>query len=269
MLRTDDFDYSLPQALIAQTPPLERAKSRLLVLNPLLSANPFTEAQFTDLTRWVRPGDVFVLNDTRVLKARLFGQKPTGGQVECLVERPLTPYEALVQFKSSHAPKAGGTVLFEGGTQAVVLDRQGDFFHIRVEGPAGSASLLTIFEWMERYGQLPLPPYIERPPTEEDAQRYQTVYARRPGAVAAPTAGLHFDETMLEKLKERGAQLVYVTLHVGAGTFQPVRVDNIADHRMHRERYSISDEVAASLRRAFFRITTKSPTINPCRTAVR
>ena len=250
MLRTDDFDYSLPQALIAQTPPLERAKSRLLVLNPLLSANPFTDAQFTDLTRWVRPGDVFVLNDTRVLKARLFGQKPTGGQVECLVERPLTPYEALVQFKSSHAPKAGGTVLFEGGIQAVVLDRQGDFFHIRVEGPAGNAPPLTVFEWMECYGQLPLPPYIERPPTEEDAQRYQTVYARHPGAVAAPTAGLHFDEAMLEKLKERGAQLVYVTLHVGAGTFQPVRVEYVKDHIMHSESYDISQTTVDAVMRA-------------------
>lgn len=240
MLRTDDFDYTLPPELIAQVPTADRGSSRLLVLD----GDRLVDAHFADLPDWVRPGDLFVLNDTRVMKARLFGRKPTGGQVECLVERVLTPLEAWVHFRSSHAPKPGGEVLFDGGVVLRVLGREDDLFHVRLE--AGSISLL---EWMEASGELPLPPYIERHADAQDEQRYQTVYARRPGAIAAPTAGLHFNEAMLEKLQARGVEFATVTLHVGAGTFQPVRAEYVKDHAMHAEWYQIPQETVDAVAR--------------------
>ena len=241
MNRTDDFDYTLPPELIAQVPTADRGSSRLLVLD----GDRLVDARFADLPEWVRPGDLFVLNDTRVMKARLFGRKATGGQVECLVERVLSPREAWVHFRSSHAPKPGSEVLFDGGAVLRVLGREEDLFHVRLE--AGSESLL---EWMEASGELPLPPYIERHPDEQDEQRYQTVYARAPGAIAAPTAGLHFDEAMLERLRARGVEFATVTLHVGAGTFQPVRADYVKDHVMHAEWYQIPQETVDAVARA-------------------
>jgi S-adenosylmethionine:tRNA ribosyltransferase-isomerase len=239
MLRTDDFDYVLPQELIAQVPPERRGESRMLLLN----ASGPVDAKFAELPDWVRAGDLLVLNDTRVMKARLFGHKPTGGQVECLVERVLSSNEALVHFRSSHAPRAGGTVLFEGGSRLVVLGREDALFHVRLE----SEVALTVLEWMEQRGQLPLPPYIERSPNAQDDERYQTVYAREPGAVAAPTAGLHFDAQMLGCLKARGVAFASVTLHVGAGTFQPVRAEFVKDHVMHAEWYEIPEETVAAI----------------------
>ncbi len=240
MLRTDDFDYALPQELIAQVPPASRGQSRMLVLCPPGQV----DARFADLPEWVRAGDLLVLNDTRVMKARLFGQKPTGGQVECLVERVLSQDEALVHFRSSHAPRAGSAVLFADGTRLVVLGREASLFHVRLE-PAS----VNVLDWMEQQGQLPLPPYIERTPDAQDAERYQTVYARTPGAVAAPTAGLHFDADMLAQLKARGVEFASVTLHVGAGTFQPVRAEFIKDHVMHAEWYQIPAETVAAIAR--------------------
>ena len=241
MLRTDDFDYVLPQELIAQVPPERRGESRMLVLGV---SGP-VDARFADLPDWVRAGDLMVLNDTRVMKARLFGQKPTGGQVECLVERVVSRDEALVHFRSSHAPRVGGAVLFAGGARLVVLGREDALFHVRLESEAP----LTVLDWMEQQGQLPLPPYIERQPTAQDAERYQTVYAREPGAVAAPTAGLHFDADMLARLKARGVEFASVTLHVGAGTFQPVRSEFVKDHVMHSEWYEIPQETVAAIAR--------------------
>ena len=239
MLRTDDFDYVLPQELIAQVPPERRGESRMLLLN----ASGPVDAKFAELPGWVRAGDLLVLNDTRVMKARLFGHKPTGGQVECLVERVLSSNEALVHFRSSHAPRAGGTVLFEGGSRLVVLGREEALFHVRLESEVAQ----TVLEWMEQRGQLPLPPYIERSPNAQDDERYQTVYAREPGAVAAPTAGLHFDAEMLSRLKARGVAFASVTLHVGAGTFQPVRAEFVKDHVMHAEWYEIPEETVAAI----------------------
>ncbi len=240
MRRTDDFDYTLPPELIAQVPTADRGSSRLLVLD----GDRRVDARFADLPEWVRPGDLFVLNDTRVMKARLFGHKPTGGQVECLVERVITPVEAWVHFRSSHAPKAGSEVLFDDGAVLRVLGREGDLYHVRLEG--GPSSLL---DWMEASGELPLPPYIERHPDEQDEQRYQTVYAREPGAIAAPTAGLHFDEAMLERLCARGVEFATLTLHVGAGTFQPVRAEFVKDHAMHAEWYQIPPETVEAVAR--------------------
>ncbi len=239
MLRTDDFDYVLPQELIAQVPPERRGESRMLLLN----ASGPVDARFAELPDWVRAGDLLVLNDTRVMKARLFGHKPTGGQVECLVERVLSSNEALVHFRSSHSPRMGGSVLFEGGSRLVVLGREDALFHVRLE----SEVALTVLDWMEQRGQLPLPPYIERSPNAQDAERYQTVYAKEPGAVAAPTAGLHFDAEMLSRLKARGVAFASVTLHVGAGTFQPVRAEFVKDHVMHAEWYEIPEETVAAI----------------------
>ncbi len=248
MLRTDDFDYVLPEELVAQVPPEVRGQSRLLVLNP----SGRTDAMFSDLPHWLRTGDLLVLNDTRVMKARLFGHKSSGGQVECLVERVLSQSEALVHFRSSHAPRAGSAVLFAGGARLFILGRDGALFHVRLESTLPHSTglgPLTVLDWMEQQGQLPLPPYIERLPNDQDADRYQTVYARELGAVAAPTAGLHFDLDMLERLKQCGIGFATVTLHVGAGTFQPVRTEFVADHVMHAEWYQIPDETVAAIRR--------------------
>jgi S-adenosylmethionine:tRNA ribosyltransferase-isomerase len=210
------------------------------------------DCRFADLLRLVRPDDVLVLNDTRVIKARLFGSKDSGGKVEVLVERVLNEREVLAQVRASHAPKAGsrlllaaegslsnsgeptGVLLAGANSLAVeVLGRDGEFFHLRF---AGDEPVLTL---LERYGSLPLPPYITHAADVEDEQRYQTVYAREAGAVAAPTAGLHFDEPMLQALRDKGVQIAYVTLHVGAGTFQPVRTEYIHEHAMHSEWYEI------------------------------
>ena len=230
-MRTADFDFILPDELIAQFPPPERAASRLLHLDGANGA--VSDRHFTDLPGYLRAGDVLVFNDTRVIKARLFGHKASGGQVELLIERVTGMYEALAFIRASHAPKPGSTITLADSVVLSVLARDQDLYRLRFEGSAG------VLEILDRYGALPLPPYIERAAGAADEARYQTVYARHPGAVAAPTAGLHFDEAMLARLDALGVVRAHVTLHVGAGTFQPVRVDNIAEHTMHSERYTV------------------------------
>ena len=182
--------------------------------------------------------DTLVLNDTRVIKARLFGRKPSGGQVEVLVERIVAPRIALALMRAGHAPKAGTEVLI-GDVQASVESREGELYRVRFSE--------DVERVLERHGSVPLPPYITHPPGGEDLERYQTVYAARPGAVAAPTAGLHFDEQMLDRLRSRGARIAMLTLHVGFGTFQPVRTDSVEAHRMHRERYSVPDDTLQAI----------------------
>ena len=239
-LSIDDFDYALPPELIAQHPSATRSASRLLVL----SGESLADWRFADLPQLLSPGDLLVLNDTRVIKARLFGHKDTGGRIEVLIERLLPENEALAQVHAGRAAKAGSALELDGGLSLRVLGREGEFYRLRF--PEGADAL----ELIERHGSVPLPPYITHAPQSEDEARYQTVYARAPGAVAAPTAGLHFDEALLSALAKRGVETAYVTLHVGAGTFQPVRVKDLSDHRMHAERYDIPEKTAAAIEAA-------------------
>ena len=236
-MRTDEFDFALPEHLIAQHPPAQRGASRLLRICGGLRE----DRRFADLPTLVREHDLLVFNDTRVLKARLFGEKATGGQIEVLVERLLDARHVLAQVRASHAPQPGSQLLLAGRLPVTVLGREGEFFHLRFDSVEEVSALL------EQYGQLPLPPYITHAADAEDEARYQTVYARQPGAVAAPTAGLHFDEAMLAALRAQGTQLAYITLHVGAGTFQPVRAENIREHVMHSERYTIPQAAAEAI----------------------
>ncbi len=230
-----DFDFDLPAALIAQHPAAERSGSRLLDGSGELPV----DRGFRDLPSLLQPGDLLVFNDTRVIKARLLGEKPTGGAVEALVERVLPGQEVLAHVRASKSPRAGSTVRFAGAFDAEVLGRAGpdeSLFHLRF--PADPFALL------EAHGHVPLPPYITHGDDAEDAERYQTVFAVRPGAVAAPTAALHFDAAVLAALEARGVQRASVTLHVGAGTFQPVRSENLAEHRMHSEWFEVGAATA-------------------------
>ena len=241
-LTLDDFDYTLPGELIAQAPLPERTASRLLVTTPCADRPPvLTDASFTDLPGLIGPGDLLVFNDTRVIHARLHGVKDSGGQIEVLIERAVGPHEALAQVRASKSPRTGSLLRLADAFEVEVLGRVGELFHLRF--PAGE-DLLAL---LERHGKLPLPPYIQRAAEEADENRYQTVYAREPGSVAAPTAGLHFDEALLARIAERGAKCAWLTLHVGAGTFQPVRVDDLGEHRMHRERYVIPQETVDAI----------------------
>lgn len=241
-MQLDQFDFDLPAELIAQYPPERRGQSRLLHLNG--ADGHVRDLMFPDLVELVRPGDVLVFNDTRVLKARLFGEKSTGGRVELLVERVLDSQLALALIRASHAPQPGSVLTVAGGIEIKVRERRGELYLLELIGEG------TVYEMLERYGSLPLPPYITRRPGSEDEARYQTVYAQAPGAVAAPTAGLHFDEDLLGALRARGAELAYLTLHVGAGTFQPVRVNDIEQHRMHSEWYRLPAETSHAIARA-------------------
>ncbi|PMQ06928.1 S-adenosylmethionine:tRNA ribosyltransferase-isomerase [Dyella sp. AD56] len=240
-VKKTDFDFELPPELIAQAPLAERSASRMLVLD--MEAQARQDRMFRDLPTFLREGDLLVFNDTRVLPARLYGRKDTGGQVEILIERVTGAHEATVQLGVSKKPKEGGRIELADGSHAVVLGRDGPFFRLRFESPDPLERLLL------RLGEMPLPPYIERHADASDMERYQTVFAREPGAVAAPTAGLHFDETMLATLRERGVQFGYVTLHVGAGTFQPIRADDIKDHQMHREWLNVGASLVEQIRR--------------------
>jgi S-adenosylmethionine:tRNA ribosyltransferase-isomerase len=236
-MRLGDFDYHLPQELIAQEPPAERGASRLLHLDGATGA--LADRAFNDLSALIAPGDVVVLNDTRVIKARLRGRKKTGGWVEVMVERVIGRDEALAQVGANHPTRVGGVLILADAVNATVLGREGDFFRLRFDGCEDVLALL------ERHGSVPLPKYITRAAGSSDADRYQTVYAREPGAVAAPTAGLHFHETMLDTLRARGVGVAHVTLHVGAGTFQPVRVQDLAQHSMHAEWYDVPQATVA------------------------
>jgi S-adenosylmethionine:tRNA ribosyltransferase-isomerase len=233
-----DFDYALPPQLIAQTPLPQRSASRLLVVD----GERRTDNLFVDLPQWLRAGDLLVMNDSRVLHARLLGRKDSGGHVEILVERLLDDNVVLAQVRASKSPQPGSSLRLEDALDVEVLGRDGEFYRLRFAGDAA--------ELIERHGRLPLPPYIERMAQAPDELRYQTVYAREMGSVAAPTAGLHFDQDLLASLREMGVGVAYVTLHVGAGTFQPVRTNDLMQHRMHTERYVLpqvtADAIAAA-----------------------
>lgn len=240
-MKKSDFHYHLPPELIAQAPLPERSASRLLCVPAV--PEPFADRHVRDLPELLQPGDLLVFNDTRVIPARLFGTKATGGRVEILIERLLPGNEARVQIGASKSPRPGGRIVLDGGGQAEVLGREGEFYRLRFDIEDSLES------WLLHAGRLPLPPYIRREPGADDAERYQTVFAREVGAVAAPTAGLHFDDALLQALRARGVQFGHVTLHVGAGTFQPVRVDDLREHRMHSEWLNVGPELVEQIRR--------------------
>lgn len=240
-LTLSDFDFALPPELIAQHPLPDRSASRLLHVEP----HALNDRRFADIESRVAPGDVLVFNNTRVIKARLFGSKPTGGRVEVLIEHVLEQRRALALVRTSHTPRVGQAFVFRDGRQevgAVVRGREQDFFELEFDA--------DVLDTLEAIGHVPLPPYISHADSDHDAVRYQTVYAAVPGAVAAPTAGLHFTPELINRLQARGVLPVYVTLHVGAGTFQPVRAERIAEHRMHREWYSVSPTAAETINAA-------------------
>lgn len=236
-MRIQDFDYELPQDLIAQFPAAQRSASRLLHLDG--TTGSYTDHFFFDLPLLLRSGDLLIFNDTKVIKARLRGVRESGGKVEALIERIVSPRRALAMLRTSHTPKPGQRIHFGDLAHATLIERQGEFFLLEFDDDVAGV--------LERLGEVPLPPYIERRAESDDEGRYQTVYARVPGAVAAPTAGLHFDEQLLRRLGEAGVRFAYVTLHVGAGTFQPVRVDDVEQHVMHAERYEIPAETAQAV----------------------
>ena len=239
-MKTAEFDYALPEEFIAQHPAAERGASRLLHLNGANGA--IEDLRFTDFTSLISPSDLIVLNDTRVIKARLFGRKATGGKVEVFVERIVAEREALALMRSGHPPHPGYKLILGDGIEVEVLSREDDLYRVRFSEPVAAA--------LERCGNVPLPPYIRHPADTTDAERYQTVFAEKEGAVAAPTAGLHFDRAMLQAVRERGAEIAKVTLHVGSGTFQPVRSENIEEHRMHSERYEVPQATLEAISKA-------------------
>ncbi|MCT9123962.1 tRNA preQ1(34) S-adenosylmethionine ribosyltransferase-isomerase QueA [Cupriavidus gilardii] len=241
MLTLSDFDFPLPPELIAQTALPDRSASRLLVVRTGADgATELDDRAFADLTDYLRPNDLLVFNDTRVIKARFFGQKASGGKVEVLVERVLDQDTVLAQVRASKTPAEGSTLRLADAFDVTVGPRVDQFFTLRFPEPA--------LDLIERFGRLPLPPYITHDPDAYDETRYQTVYARHPGAVAAPTAGLHFDDALFARLDAHGVRRAFLTLHVGAGTFQPVRTENLAEHKMHSEWYAISEELAQAVR---------------------
>lgn len=238
-LTVADFDYALPSELIAQTPAPTRTASRLLHVD---ATGELHDRQFTELLNLLRPNDLLIFNDTRVIKARLFGHKKTGGKVEVLIERVTGLDTALAHIRSSKSPTAGGVLRLAESFNARVLGRDNDLFILEFEQP--------VLELLEQFGATPLPPYITHQPDDADDDRYQTIYAREPGAVAAPTAGLHFDQALFAKLDAAGIKRAFVTLHVGAGTFQPVRVNTLAEHIMHAERYTVPPKTLEAIARA-------------------
>lgn len=255
-MKLSDFDFDLPEELIAQYPLAQRTESRLLCLDGETAS--LEDQIFTDLPELLNPGDLLVFNNTQVIPARLYGVKSTGGKVEVLVERVLSDTAFLAQIKASKSPKPG-MILRLGvdkgiGFQVIMQQREGDLFHLKlIESDISAKEQQTVFSLLERYGHIPLPPYVERSDDENDLQRYQTVYAKEKGAVAAPTAGLHFDETLLDTLQEKGIEFAWVTLHVGAGTFQPVRVENILEHQMHSEYVDVCAETVAMIKQTHIR----------------
>ncbi|BAN46856.1 tRNA preQ1(34) S-adenosylmethionine ribosyltransferase-isomerase QueA [Metapseudomonas resinovorans] len=232
-MRVADFHFELPEALIARHPLAERRASRLLVLNG--ETAELSHRHFADLLEYLREGDLMVFNNTRVIPARLFGQKASGGKLEILVERVLDSHRVLAHVRSSKSPKPGTTLLIDGGGEAEMIARHDALFELKFAE--------EVLPLLERVGHMPLPPYIDRPDDEADRERYQTVYARHAGAVAAPTAGLHFDQALLDAIAAKGVEKAFVTLHVGAGTFQPVRVERIEDHHMHQEWLEVGQDV--------------------------
>ncbi|WP_394176935.1 tRNA preQ1(34) S-adenosylmethionine ribosyltransferase-isomerase QueA [Thalassotalea litorea] len=237
--RVSDFAFELPDELIARYPQAERTASRLMTLDG--NSGAISHKTFTHVIDMLNPGDLLVFNNTRVIPARMFGSKASGGKVEVLVERILDQHRVLAHIRASKSPKPGAKLLLEGKVDATMVARHGALFELQIDGEQ------SVLEVLEEIGHMPLPPYIDRPDEESDKERYQTVYNEKPGAVAAPTAGLHFDEALLEKIQDKGVQLAFVTLHVGAGTFQPVRVENIDEHVMHSEYVEVSPEVITQI----------------------
>jgi S-adenosylmethionine:tRNA ribosyltransferase-isomerase len=238
MFTLEDFEYSLPPELVAQHPSAVRSASRLLAVR----GRELADRRFSELPDLLSPGDLLVFNDTRVIKARLLGRKASGGKIELLVERIVGTHEVLAQLRASKPPSAGTRLVLEDCVDAEVEGRTGELYRVRFEG--------AVDEVLESRGRVPLPPYIGHAAQAEDESRYQTVYAREPGAVAAPTAGLHFDDQLLERLRIRGVRRAWLTLHGGAGTFQPVRVSNLEKHIMHSERYSIPEATSRAVAEA-------------------
>ena len=239
-MKLSDFDFDLPNSLIAQYPSERRIDSRLLVVE-----DDFIDATFSQLGEFLKPKDLLILNDTKVIPARLFGRKESGGKVEILVERLINDFQALVMIKASRAPKIDSYIVLENDKRVRVCDKDAELYKLSF----GSNSILTL---LNEIGHVPLPPYIERIDGKEDLIRYQTVYAKNDGAVAAPTAGLHFDEPLLSNLNSYGVNHAFVTLHVGAGTFQPVKVEDIKDHQMHSEYFEVCQETVDKI------VTTKA-----------
>ncbi|CAA6821052.1 MAG: S-adenosylmethionine:tRNA ribosyltransferase-isomerase (EC [uncultured Thiotrichaceae bacterium] len=233
-MKLSDFIYDLPPELIAQQPLAERGASRLLQVSG--ETNTINDGTFADIEHVLRPNDLLVFNDTRVIPARLFGTKSTGGKIEVLIERVLSDTNCLAHIRASKSPKGGSQITLENAFSMEVIGRQGALFELQLTDTS------SILELLEEYGHIPLPPYIERQDTEADKERYQTIFADKPGAVAAPTAGLHFDEALMTKLQDKGINTASVTLHVGAGTFQPVKHDDLSQHVMHSEYIDVNQE---------------------------
>ncbi|TMN89074.1 tRNA preQ1(34) S-adenosylmethionine ribosyltransferase-isomerase QueA [Pseudoalteromonas phenolica] len=240
-MRVADFSFELPDELIARHPMADRTASRLLTLDG--NTGELGHKIFKDLIDFLNPNDLMIFNNTKVIPARMYGQKSTGGKVEVLVERVVDEHRVLAHVRSSKSPKEGATLILEGKAEATMVARHGELFELEFKGEQ------TVLNILDDIGHMPLPPYIDRPDTEEDKARYQTVYNEKPGAVAAPTAGLHFDEALLEKIKEKGIETQFITLHVGAGTFQPVRVDSVDEHVMHSEYIEVSQEVVDAIKK--------------------
>jgi S-adenosylmethionine:tRNA ribosyltransferase-isomerase len=236
-MRLDHFRFDLPDELIARQPTADRRGSRLLAMD---ATGEIEHRGFADILDHIQAGDLLVFNNTKVIPARLFGKKETGGNVELLIERITGNQTALAHIRASKSPKAGATLLFDHGFSSNMLGRVDDIFELEFSAP--------LLSMLDQIGHMPLPPYIDREDTQEDKTRYQTVYADQPGAVAAPTAGLHFDDQLLADIQAKGAELAFVTLHVGAGTFQPVRVENISEHKMHSEWLEVSESVCQQVK---------------------
>lgn len=238
-MQVSDFDFSLPDELIARYPMASRTASRLLQLDG--NTGITSHGSFLDILSLVNPGDLLVFNNTRVIPARIFGQKASGGRIEVLVERILDQYRVLAHVRASKAPKPGSELIFDRNITAQMVARHDALFELKFAGEEGVLAIL------EQIGHMPLPPYIDRPDDDADKERYQTVYNAKPGAVAAPTAGLHFDDALLQALRDKGVEFAFVTLHVGAGTFQPVRVERIDEHHMHKEYVEVTSETVAAI----------------------
>lgn len=239
-MNVSDFHYDLPEHLIAQYPPAVRTASRLLTA---LNQQPFVDGSISDIVDYLLPGDLLVLNNTRVIPARLYGKKESGGRIELLLERITDSHQFLAQIKASKAPKVGQTLHIDGDEDIclTVIGRQDSFFIVQSDQKG------SLFEWFEKVGHMPLPPYIDRSDEKTDVDRYQTVFAEQQGAVAAPTAGLHYDDALLDRIREKGVRIETITLHVGAGTYQPVRVDTIDEHVMHSEYIEVSQKVCDAI----------------------
>ena len=237
-MQKKDFSFTLPDSLIAQKPCDKRSDSRLLHLQRSSDSSPsqIRDRHFSDVLDLLNPGDLLVMNNTRVIPARLYGKKETGGAVEVLIERLMENNCVMAFVRASKSPKIGAKIIFSESVNATVVGRDEGLFELAFEEG------IDLLDSLESLGEIPLPPYMHRDATDDDSDRYQTVFAKHPGAVAAPTAGLHFDEELLDKIKAKGVQLAYVTLHVGAGTFQPIRVENVLEHKMHKERIEVLEE---------------------------